>query len=102
MLLHDIVGDSVVVVGLLEIESKVNALCVGVAKTEGVVLFLDLPVCSIVIHSFVSSIFLISSVPGHCHSVSESPLSVYPPNSAVNLWWGLNVTSSSSQIDLKR
>jgi hypothetical protein len=36
MLLHGIVGDSVAVVGLLKIESMANALCVGVAKTEGV------------------------------------------------------------------
>jgi hypothetical protein len=44
-----------------------------------------------------------SGVPAHRQSSPDLlPLLAYPPKPVKNLWRGLNATSSSLQIDLKR
>ncbi len=81
-------------------KSMANALCnLGLGLGLSNFLVLLLPVT--VIHfSFIS---LSSSVPvQHRLSPDSLPLLAYPPNSAENLWCGLNATLSLSQIDLKQ
>jgi hypothetical protein len=78
-----------------------NALCtLGLGLGLSKVLVLLLPVT--VVHLSLSfSPF--SGVPAHRQlSPDLLPLLVYPPNLVENLWHGLNATSSSLQIDLKR
>ncbi len=82
-------------------ESMANALC-SFGLGLGLSKFLVLPLPVTVIHlslSFSPS----SGVPAH-HQLSPDllPLLVYPPYTLENLWRGLNATSSSLQIDLKR
>ena len=84
-------------VGSLGWESMANAICtVGSSLGFSNVLFLLLP--STLIH-LSSSFSPSSNVPARRQSVSES---AYPPSSVVKVWRGLNSTSSSSAIDLKR
>jgi hypothetical protein len=94
------IGDRLMRGGSLGWENMANALCnVGLSLGFGNCLVFPLPVT--VIH--LSSSFSPSSdVPAHRYLLSESFFSAYPPKSAKNLMRGLNSTSSSSQIDLKR
>ncbi len=77
-------------VGLLERDKMVNALCSVIALVVFVVtLFLLQPFLDTIFQSFVS---VLSFNPPHRHLLSSSR---YPPNSAVNLLHGLNSTSNS-------
>jgi hypothetical protein len=81
-------------------ESMAYALCnLGLGLGLSKFLVLLLPVTVIHLSLFSPS----SSVPAHHQSSPVLlPSLAYPPNLAANLWHGLNPTSSSSQIDLKR
>jgi hypothetical protein len=93
-------GALVFVVGLVDTESMANAFFT-VVKTGGVKFLLqELFFHAIIVHPLPSS-FLSSYGPAHHQSLPESSFSAYLPNSAKNLWRGLNTTSILLQIDLK-
>ncbi len=87
-------------VGALGWESMAYALCnLGLGLGLSKFLVLLLPVTVIHLSSFSPS----SGIPARRQLSPDSlPSLAYLPNLAVNLWHGLNATSSLSQINLKR
>jgi hypothetical protein len=91
----------VIVGGVLGWESMASALC-NLGLGLGLSKFLILPQPVTIIH--LSFLFSPSSgiLVHHQSSPDLLPSFSYSPNSAENLWLGLNATSSSPQIDLKQ
>jgi hypothetical protein len=85
-------------VGLGEYGKCIMHCWVGLGLSKFVVL--PLPVTLIHLSLSFSPSY---GVPAHRQLSSDLlPLLAYPPNSFKNMWHGLNATSSSLQIDLKR
>ncbi len=84
-------------------ESMPYTLCIVKFLTGDVNLVFGLFLYFTWIHSLLS-FSLAFGIPAHRQSLPKPLLShsVYPPQSAVNLWRGLNATSSLLQMDLNR
>ncbi len=87
--------------GSLAWESMAYVLCFVILLTGDVILVCGLFLCFTWIQSLLS-FSLKFGIPAPHQSLPEQSLSrsAYPPKSAANLWRGLNITSSSSQMDL--